>query len=626
MAARKLASKKRKPNDDDGGADAYDDEFLYGDGRGGSGVSTSGTNTPATKGPVPVDVFVPLTTRAVVITGPNTGGKTAAMKAVGLASLMSRAGLFIPAEVANLPWFDSVLLDIGDNQDLMQSLSTFSARLAKQRAILKATTPRALVLMDEVGTGTSPAEGAAIGGALLERLAGVDDTTKTGAAGLVLATTHHGELKALKYEHAGGIFENAAVEFDEVLLAPTYRLLWGVPGRSRALQIAERFGMEKSVVDDARNGLGTERVTLETTISSLETSRRDADENIAAARLLLSEVRRVVPRIREAADAVRAANEAGDLKIATAVADAKRARMVQIRYEERELMSAAARERRANVMQTGKMDFASAAAEAALAERETKRLQSEEANRPAEERAAALAATPGWVPVVGDEVVVTSTGMAGVVTNVSASSLITVQAGLMGLKVNAIDLKPDAGAAVRKTQNKPAAKARYQTGTNAARRVDALLGGGGRVAAGNKNAIATPPPNSFDFGYGYDATHGDEYQPTIGDTVKIKKTGVVGVVVDTFDGVLSVQAGRNTLKSPVEGVEFAVFGGGDANGASASVSKQAMKKQKKKGSGLPNLGRSKGAGNSSSSGGTAKKGKEKGPVDISDLMAKFNRQ
>ena len=195
---------------------------------------------------MPVDVFVPLTTRAVVITGPNTGGKTAAMKAVGLASLMSRAGLFVPAEVARLPWFDAVLVDIGDSQDLMQSLSTFSARLAKQRAILAAATPRALVLMDEVGTGTSPAEGSAIGGALLERLAGVGSgVTPDRAAGLTLATTHHGELKALKYEHPGGVFENAAVEFDEVALAPTYRLLWGVPGararyRSRSGSVSTR--------------------------------------------------------------------------------------------------------------------------------------------------------------------------------------------------------------------------------------------------------------------------------------------------------------------------------------------------------------------------------------------------
>ena len=162
-AARKLASKKKKRADAKGDTQEADDEYdalLLGN----RGASIS-DETPATRGPVPVDVFVPLSTRCVVITGPNTGGKTAAMKAVGLASLMARAGLFIPAEIANLPWFDDVLVDIGDSQDLMQSLSTFSARLAKQRAILSAVTPRALVLMDEVGTGTSPAEGSAIGAA-----------------------------------------------------------------------------------------------------------------------------------------------------------------------------------------------------------------------------------------------------------------------------------------------------------------------------------------------------------------------------------------------------------------------------------------------------------------------------
>ena len=179
-AARKLASKKKKRADAKGDEEADDEYDALLLGNRGASISDE---TPATRGPVPVDVFVFLSTRCVVITGPNTGGKTAAMKAVGLASLMARAGLFIPAEIANLPWFDDVLVDIGDSQDLMQSLSTFSARLAKQRAVLRACTPRALVLMDEVGTGTSPAEGAAIGGALLERLAGVQTAGGGGGGG-----------------------------------------------------------------------------------------------------------------------------------------------------------------------------------------------------------------------------------------------------------------------------------------------------------------------------------------------------------------------------------------------------------------------------------------------------------
>ena len=613
-AARKLASKKKKRADAKGDEEADDEYDALLLGNRGASISDE---TPATRGPVPVDVFVPLSTRCVVITGPNTGGKTAAMKAVGLASLMARAGLFIPAEIANLPWFDDVLVDIGDSQDLMQSLSTFSARLAKQRAVLRACTPRALVLMDEVGTGTSPAEGAAIGGALLERLAGVQTAGGGGggggAAGLVLATTHHGELKALKYEHEGGVFENAAVEFDEVELAPTYRLLWGVPGRSRALQIAERFGMEPAVVADARDALGEGRVTLETTISALETARRDADENIAAARLLLSEVRRTVPRIQRAADATKAADDEADAKVAAAVARAARARAVLLRGAEREAMSAAARERRQRSMQSGKMDFAAAAAAAAAAEREKKRLAAEEAARPAAEAAAARAAAPGWMPGVGEDVVVTATGMCGKVTAVSGA-LVTVQAGLMGMKVNASDLMPDPNAAARAEAARPPAKARLPRGAQAARRVDALLGGGGRVAA-SRNASASVPLGDFgDFG------DEDDFSPTLGDTVRIKKTGVVGVVVDNDGGVLSVQSGRNTLKSPVEGVEFAAAGAG--GGGSGGKKKQ--KKQKKKGSGLPSSV-AKSATQKRSSG-ASKPAARSGSADVNDLMAKFNRK
>ena len=613
-AARKLASKKKKRADAKGDEEADDEYDALLLGNRGASISDE---TPATRGPVPVDVFVPLSTRCVVITGPNTGGKTAAMKAVGLASLMARAGLFIPAEIANLPWFDDVLVDIGDSQDLMQSLSTFSARLAKQRAVLRACTPRALVLMDEVGTGTSPAEGAAIGGALLERLAGVQTAGGGGggggAAGLVLATTHHGELKALKYEHEGGVFENAAVEFDEVELAPTYRLLWGVPGRSRALQIAERFGMEPAVVADARDALGEGRVTLETTISALETARRDADENIAAARLLLSEVRRTVPRIQRAADATKAADDEADAKVAAAVARAARARAALLRGAEREAMSAAARERRQRSMQSGKMDFAAAAAAAAAAEREKKRLAAEEAARPAAEAAAARAAAPGWTPGVGEDVVVTATGMCGKVTAVSGA-LVTVQAGLMGMKVNASDLMPDPNAAARAEAARPPAKARLPRGAQAARRVDALLGGGGRVAA-SRNASASVPLGDFgDFG------DEDDFSPTLGDTVRIKKTGVVGVVVDNDGGVLSVQSGRNTLKSPVEGVEFAAAGAG--GGGSGGKKKQ--KKQKKKGSGLPSSV-AKSATQKRSSG-ASKPAARSGSADVNDLMAKFNRK
>ena len=600
--AAAAAAAKKKPTSGDPN-DSEDDELLLGGRSGSRGRAGYGAGAPRVRGPVPVDVFVPLTTRAVVITGPNTGGKTAAMKAVGLASLMSRAGLFVPAEVARLPWFDAVLVDIGDSQDLMQSLSTFSARLAKQRAILAAATPRALVLMDEVGTGTSPAEGSAIGGALLERLAGVGPgVTPDRAAGLTLATTHHGELKALKYEHPGGVFENAAVEFDEVALAPTYRLLWGVPGRSRALQIAERFGLDPEVVEDARAALGEGRVTLEETISALETARRGADEDIAAARALLSEVHRTIPRVEAAAARSDAAREEAETKLAGAIARLAREQRARLAAAARDASREAAREKRASAMKTGATDFAAAAAAAAAAEREAKRLEALAATKPEEKP------PEGWIPSVGQSVTVIVNGMSGAVKSVSGTSVV-VQAGLMRLTVDASELEPSATVAPPK---KPPAKGRSPAGTQAARRVDALLGGARTPGRG-----ASPPPTN-EFGLDFDS-FGDD-APVIGDTVRIRKSGVVGTVVDAFDGVLTVQAGRNRLKTPVEGVEFADRGGAKAKASGPSAGgggkKKSKKKEKKKGgSGLP---RSTKPGNPppASSGG----------ADINDLMAKFNRK
>ncbi|MFN5727256.1 MAG: endonuclease MutS2, partial [Pseudanabaena sp.] len=167
---------------------------------------------------VPVDVLISPQISVVVITGPNTGGKTATLKTFGLAALMAKAGMFIPAkEPVEMPWFDLVLADIGDEQSLQQNLSTFSGHIRRIGRILDSLSPQSLVLLDEVGAGTDPSEGSAIATALLEYLG---EHTR-----LAIATTHFGELKALKYQNPK--FENASVEFDDASLAPTYRLLWG---------------------------------------------------------------------------------------------------------------------------------------------------------------------------------------------------------------------------------------------------------------------------------------------------------------------------------------------------------------------------------------------------------------
>ena len=195
---------------------------------------------------VPVSVEVSDQMRVVAITGPNTGGKTVTLKSIGLATLMARAGMWIPCSGSpSLPWCAQVLADIGDEQSLQQSLSTFSGHLKRIGSILEALSSGpspSLVLLDEVGAGTDPSEGTALAIALLRHLA---DNAR-----LTVATTHFGELKALKYSDSR--FENASVAFDSESLSPTYQLLWGIPGRSNALEIATRLGFDGDVIDKAR--------------------------------------------------------------------------------------------------------------------------------------------------------------------------------------------------------------------------------------------------------------------------------------------------------------------------------------------------------------------------------------
>jgi len=200
---------------------------------------------------VPVSVAVGSGLRVVAITGPNTGGKTVTLKSLGLAVLMARAGLFLPCSgTPRLPWCAQVLADIGDEQSLQQNLSTFSGHIRRIARILEAldapgAADASLVLLDEVGAGTDPTEGAALAAALLKHLAD--------RARLTVATTHFGELKALKYTDPR--FENASVAFDVETLSPTYRLQWGIPGRSNALAIATRLGLEPAVVAAAAEQL-----------------------------------------------------------------------------------------------------------------------------------------------------------------------------------------------------------------------------------------------------------------------------------------------------------------------------------------------------------------------------------
>ncbi len=203
----------------------------------------------------------------LVISGPNTGGKTVALKTVGIAVLSAQSGIPVAAETARLPMVDRVLVDIGDEQSIAADLSTFSAHMLNVRAMLEAATPHSLVLVDELGTGTAPEEGAALAVALL------DEFRDRGC--LTLATTHHDRLKTYASTTPGVL--NAAVEFDEINLRPTYRLMVGVPGGSSGIDIARRLGLPSHVIDRARAQLSPEAHEAAALIAYLHRSRDELE-------------------------------------------------------------------------------------------------------------------------------------------------------------------------------------------------------------------------------------------------------------------------------------------------------------------------------------------------------------
>lgn len=248
---------------------------------------------------VPIDIEIGDRFDILILTGPNTGGKTVALKTVGLFVLMHQCGLQIPASPdSSLAVFEQVYADIGDEQDIRQSLSTFSAHMRNLVRILGDAADRSLILLDEIGAGTDPTEGAALARAILSRL------QSRGAR--VIATTHYGELK--EYAYSTSRVENGTVEFNRETLLPAYRVLIGIPGSSHALYIARRLGLPEEVAREAESQIGSNEHTVTTMLEQIEASRRAAYEQEQAAAAALRDAKRY------RADYERRATEISDIR------------------------------------------------------------------------------------------------------------------------------------------------------------------------------------------------------------------------------------------------------------------------------------------------------------------------
>ena len=353
---------------------------------------------------VPISITVSSELRVVAITGPNTGGKTVTLKSVGLAALMARAGMWLPCSgTPSLPWCAQVLADIGDEQSLQQSLSTFSGHVKRIGRILAALAEGpapALVLLDEVGAGTDPSEGTALATALLRSLAD--------RARLTIATTHFGELKALKYSDSR--FENASVAFDSDTLSPTYQLLWGIPGRSNALAIATRLGLDPQVIDQARGLLAPKADgDVNAVIRGLEEQRQrqqaaaeDAAALLARTELLHEELLGRWERQRQQSSEQQ---ERGRQRLETSIRDGqKEVRRLIRRLRDQKADGETARQ----------------------AGQRLRRLEAD--HRPAPERRR----HPDWRPQVGDRIRLLALGKAAEVLTISDDGLqLTVRCGVM---------------------------------------------------------------------------------------------------------------------------------------------------------------------------------------------------
>ena len=368
---------------------------------------------------VPIDIWLGEDFKTLIITGPNTGGKTVTLKTVGLFTLMAQAGMFVPADVGTrLGVFKNVYADIGDEQSIEQSLSTFSSHMTRLVGILKNADDKSLVLLDELGAGTDPIEGAALAMSILETLYGRRSTT--------LATTHYSEIKAFALAREG--MENASMEFDIDKLCPTYRLFIGIPGKSNAFEISKRLGLDDDVINRAKQFLKGEDVRFEDVISGAESQRRIAEQE-----------RKLAEQARAELDALRAEVEKEKKKLE----ETKKGYQAKAREDARRVVADTKREMERLIVQIRSMksinqseaDRVIQASRDAVRERENALVEPEK-------KVADMSVAPKSVNL-GDEVRIVSleNKKATVLKKPDAKGDVLVQAGIMKIAVRLDDLR-----------------------------------------------------------------------------------------------------------------------------------------------------------------------------------------
>lgn len=368
---------------------------------------------------VPIDIWLGEDFKTLIITGPNTGGKTVTLKTVGLFTLMAQAGMFVPADVGTrLGVFKNVYADIGDEQSIEQSLSTFSSHMTRLVGILKNADDKSLVLLDELGAGTDPIEGAALAMSILETLYGRRSTT--------LATTHYSEIKAFALARDG--MENASMEFDIDKLCPTYRLFIGIPGKSNAFEISKRLGLDDDVINRAKQFLKGEDVRFEDVISGAESQRRIAEQE-----------RKLAEQARAELDALRAEVEKEKKKLE----ETKKGYQAKAREDARRVVADTKREMERLIVQIRSMksinqseaDRVIQASRDAVRERENALVEPEK-------KVVDMSVAPKSVNP-GDEVRIVSleNKKATVLKKPDAKGDVLVQAGIMKIAVRLDDLR-----------------------------------------------------------------------------------------------------------------------------------------------------------------------------------------